>query len=288
MPELPEVETIARALEAQLSGRTIVRSEVRWPRAIACPSADDFARQIRGRRVRSISRRGKFLVFALDHGFLLAHLRMTGRLLLCDAAHQEDCATPFNDAHTHVYLYLDGDKILRFRDVRKFGRLYLVEDPAQVLGELGLEPLEPTFTVAALGELLRGSRRLLKPFLLDQRRLAGLGNIYADEALWRAGLHPLRRSDGLSVAEVVRLHAAIQDVLREAIAHGGTTLRDYRSADDAPGRHQWSLAVYGREGQPCLRCGEAIVRMVVQQRSSYYCPRCQPAAHAAHEGCGGQ
>lgn len=284
MPELPEVETIARFLAAEVSGRIILRSEVRWPRAIACPSAQEFAQQICGREIRSVTRRGKFLVLALDEGFLLVHLRMTGRLLVCDAARKDACATPFNDAHTHVYLYLDGDKILRFRDVRKFGRLYLVQDPAQVLGELGPEPLGPDFTAAALGDLLRGSRRLLKPFLLDQRRIAGLGNIYADEALWRAGLHPLRRSDSLSAAETERLHGAIQDVLREATAHGGTTMRDYRSADDAPGQHQWSLAVYGREGQPCPRCGETIVRMVVQQRSSYYCPHCQPAETQAGRG----
>jgi formamidopyrimidine-DNA glycosylase len=164
---------------------------------------------------------------------------------------------------------------LYFRDPRKFGRISLVADPAPLVGKLGPEPLEASFTAEALGALLAGRRRQLKPALLDQTLVAGLGNIYVDEALWRAGLHPLRKADSLSDGEIARLRDAIHDVLANAVAHKGTTLRDYRNPAGEPGDNQFFLAVYHRQGEPCQRCGTPIERMVVGQRGTHICAQCQ-------------
>jgi formamidopyrimidine-DNA glycosylase len=177
--------------------------------------------------------------------------------------------------HSHVRLLLSSGQALRLHDLRKFGRLYLVDDPSTVLGRLGREPLAADFTVEALGAIVSGRRRQIKPLLFDQRLVAGLGNIYIDESLWEARVHPLRHADTLAPDEVLRLHAAMQNVLARAIAHNGTTLRDYRDPHERPGQHQGYLVVYGRRGAACPRCGQAIARTVVGQRGTYYCPACQ-------------
>lgn len=275
MPELPEVETVARDLKAaNLVGRRIEAVQVRWPRTIATPDAATFAARLRGARIRDVGRRAKYLVLPLDTGeTLLIHLRMTGRLAL-PPSH-----APL-DPHEHIILTLDDGRDMRYHDTRKFGRWYLVADPAQVLGDLGPEPLSEAFTPDWFYNALHARRRQLKPLLLDQRFLAGLGNIYVDEALWHAHLHPQRLSHTLTRAESAALHAAIQAVLRRAIANMGTTLgtgeANFYSVGRRRGRNQDALAVFRRTGEPCPRCGTPIVRLVVAQRGTHICPTCQP------------
>jgi len=274
MPELPEVETVAQGLRASLVGRTVVGVEVRWTRSVVPPHPAAFARRLvlMGQAITDVGRRGKWVVIGLSGGdTLLVHLRMTGRLVL------ESGEAPAG-RHTRVLFFLDNGQRLRFSDQRKFGRIMLTSEPQEVLGDLGPEPLGDDFTAARLRDMLAHRRGRIKPLLLNQRFLAGLGNIYTDEALWRAGVHPLRRADSLSPIEVQRLHQAIRSVLRAAIASGGTTLPDaaYQRADGRPGEFASRLAIYGRAGQPCPRCGTTIERIKVSQRGTCYCPRCQP------------
>ena len=270
MPELPEVETVARGLRA-VQGRRIVAVRVDWERTVV-PPPPAFEARLLGQRILAVRRRGKWLVLSLEGGAgLLVHLRMSGRLLLESGGVEED-------PHTRVVLGLDDGRRLRFSDPRKFGRMVLTEDPEAVLGALGPEPLGEDFTPRRLGEMLSRRRARLKSLLLDQRFVAGLGNIYVNEILWRAGLHPLRRANTLSTVEVARLHHAIQEVLEEAIARRGSTLEDrrYVGADGQPGGFAARLAAYGRAGHPCPRCGTTIERITVGGRGTYLCPRCQP------------
>lgn len=276
MPELPEVETIARLLREQLVGQFMSYVEVRWPRCVAYPSVAEFERELLGREVQDVGRRGKFVILSLSgHKSLLVHLRMTGRLIVEDMGCSAAIGEAAPDSHTHILFRFSSGKVLRFRDTRKFGRLHLVNEPAEIVGDLGPEPLSPGFTPQVLHDLLRSHRRRLKSLLIDQRVLAGLGNIYVDEALWEARIHPLRRAQTLSPEEVERLHIAIRSVLACAIGNQGTTLRDYRTPLDEAGENQEALAVYGRQGKPCRRCGELILREVVGGRGTWYCPSCQ-------------
>lgn len=278
MPELPEVETIRADLARQLAGRQFTGAEVFWERTIARPAAARFGPMLAGRRIVEIGRRGKFLVFGLDQGAtLVAHLRMTGRLRLRPAGAE-------HGRHLRAVLYLDGGEELHFEDQRKFGRLYLVCDESelqQVLAKVGPEPLASTFTLDELHRRLDGRRARLKPLLLDQRFLAGLGNIYADEALFRARLHPLRRSDTLVPEEVARLHEGILEALREGIRHRGTTLASYRDAWGTAGRNQERLLVFRQQGRPCPRCGTPIEKLRVAGRGTHVCPSCQPLGPAS-------
>ena len=270
MPELPEVETIVRGLQRTLPGRTVVRATVRWPRAIARPEAAAFQEGIVGRRILAVGRRGKYVVIGLDRGALLIHLKMSGRLRVAPAAEALD-------KHTHTYLDLDDGRQLRFHDVRKFGRLYLVDDPARVTATLGPEPLDKAFTLADFCRRLRQRRGRLKSLLLNQAFLAGLGNIYADESLFAARLHPLRKADTLTPDDQARLYTAIRGVLARAVESRGTTLDDggYLDARGQRGAFQVQLQVYGRRGQPCFECGAPIERTVIGGRSTHFCPRCQ-------------
>jgi formamidopyrimidine-DNA glycosylase len=265
MPELPEVETIARRLETGgLPGKEILSLEMRWPRHIALPTAERAREIVVGRRFESIARRGKFLVFELAGWHMLIHLRMSGDLRL------EDSGAPLQK-HDLTIWRLSGGSDLRFHDPRRFGRVWITEHPEEVLGRLGPEPLDASFSAAELGDRLVLHRRLLKPLLLDQTFVAGIGNIYADEALHRARLHPLRLSDSLSSEEARRLWRGIRAALRAGLHHHGTSIDwVYRE-----GRHQHLLRVYGREGQSCGVCGTVIRRIKVGQRSSYFCPYCQ-------------
>ncbi len=271
MPELPEVETVVRDLRARLLKRTIVNVTVRWKRTIAVPGARAFAEQMANCRVVGMSRRGKFIVFHLAHGTetkcLLVHLRMTGGFSIA-------APSAPRDQHVHVVFQLDNGRELRFRDTRKFGRMYLVGDPARVVGGLGPEPLEVSARdFAARFESRRGR---LKPLLLDQKFLAGIGNIYADEALWYARLHPLRAVETLTRGERARLHRAIQRVLTRAIDLGGTSIDVmYKRVNGASGGFQDSLRAFDREERPCRRCGTLIVKTVVAQRGTHFCPGCQ-------------
>jgi formamidopyrimidine-DNA glycosylase len=277
LPELPEVDVIAHGLDEVLEGQCIRSVELLWPGCVDRPAPDSFSSQLAGRRFQRVGRRGKFLVFDLTEPgrplVLLIHLRMTGTVCVLRSA---EPASPY----VRATLHLEDDRQLRFADTRKFGRLYLVPDPNDVLGELGPEPLAEEFTPAILRERLAHHRRYIKPLLLDQTFIAGLGNIYVDEALYRAGIHPLRRSHQLDEGETCRLHGAIQSVLRAAIARRGTTFSDYRDACGERGGNQYYLSVYGRQGESCPRCGQPIERIVVGQRGTHFCPHCQPPAVA--------
>lgn len=271
MPELPEVENIVRGLRPLLVGRGIAAGDVIWPRTLALPPVPGFLAQVVGRRVASVERRGKYVVMALDAGWLLFHLKMSGRL-------RWGAADEPPGPHTRLTLDLDDGNRLRFDDPRKFGRAYLVDDPLQVTGRLGPEPLGDGFGLEDLRRLLSRRSGRLKPLLVNQEFVAGVGNIYADEVLHRARLHPLRRSSSLDPEEQARLYSALRHVLDQAIAGHGTTLDDggYVDSRGAAGQYQDQITVYGRTGKPCRCCGTPVERIVIGQRSAHFCPRCQP------------
>ncbi len=272
MPELPEVETVRRSLEAGLLGRRIASvTKVGWPRTIAAPAADVFQERVHDRLVTKLERRGKYIIIRLDAGeALVVHLRMTGRLTL-------SAATDEADAHTHVVFQLVDGGQLFFNDTRKFGRIWLLDDREleALFARLGPEPLEEAFTRATFHTLLRHRKGRLKPLLLDQSLVAGLGNIYVDEALWTARLHPLRTVASLDDDDIDRLYEAIRSVLMEAVERRGTSFSDYRDAWGESGSNQHFLHVYGRAGEPCTHCGTPIERTVVAQRGTHLCPYCQ-------------
>jgi formamidopyrimidine-DNA glycosylase len=269
MPELPEVETTVRALRRPLIGRTITGVWNGWSRHIVTPAWPAFQQRITGRTFDAINRRAKYLVFNLsEEETLIIHLKMSGHLSVVDE-------TIPADKHVHTLFQLDNGQALRFRDIRKFGRVYLVRDPQEILGHLGTEPLEPNFTVPVLQERLQNRKRLLKPLLLDQTFIAGIGNIYADEALFHASLHPARRTDTLSAGEVSALHKAILHVLQEGIAREGASISLYVKPDGERGDMQNAVAVFRRTGELCYRCGNRIDRMKLGGRSTHYCPICQ-------------
>lgn len=272
MPELPEVETVCRSLAQELAGRSIaaVRA-LRWERLIEAPSAVELCADLCDRAVLRVERRAKYILIRLDREqTLVIHLRMTGQVLLADPA------DPI-DKHTHIILELDDGRELRFRDPRKFGRWWLLDPPglAALDGRLGPEPLDPLFTPAALRERIGARRMAIKPVLLDQSVVAGVGNIYADEALWRAEIHPLRSAAALSDEEIAALQQAIVAALASGIERRGTSFSDYRDARGQAGDNQHHLYAYGRAGKPCARCGAPIERIVVAQRSTHLCPHCQ-------------
>jgi formamidopyrimidine-DNA glycosylase len=270
MPELPEVETIARGLREPLVGRTFSGVTVNWPRMVAAPTPEEFGAQLVGRQVMSVGRRAKYVVIGLDRGHLLIHLKMSGRLQISPVAEP-------SDKHTHILFDLDDGRQLRFQDTRKFGRVYLVDDPQQVTGGLGPEPLADDFTLDDFRRRLARRSGRLKPLLMNQQFLAGVGNIYADEALFAARLHPLRRANSLKPDEQAHLYEALRSVLGQAVASRGTTLDDrgYVDARGQAGAYQAQIAVYGRTGQPCSLCQTSIERMVIGGRSAHFCPRCQ-------------
>jgi formamidopyrimidine-DNA glycosylase len=273
MPELPEVETVVRGLGESLPGRTITGVDVHWERSIGAPAPATFADRLIGQTVTGVRRRGKWIVIELKSGdALLVHLRMTGQLLI------EHARSPDGD-YTRVVVRLDNGVRLRFSDMRKFGRLVLTEDASEVLGGLGPEPLADDFTVGRFQRMLVQRRGRIKSLLLNQRFLAGLGNIYVNEALWQARIHPLRAANSLSPAEAKRLYSTIRSVLRAAIEAGGTTLDNgnFKQADGEAGAFINQLQVYGREGELCDCCEAPIERITVGQRGTYFCPCCQEA-----------
>ena len=259
MPELPEVETIVRGLREAITGATVEKLQVIDPR-ISLPE-----KEIIGKRIAAIERRGKYIVFKLaPSGALIFHLRMSGRLLRVCAEGE--------GRYSRLVLHLDSG-VLRFVNPRRLGT---VEYSANGFPhELGVEPLSDAFTVHQLRRLLAGSRRPVKPFLMDQRKIAGLGNIYASEALWRAEIDPRRAANTITAKEARALHRGIVSVLQEAIEHMGTTFSDYRDSDGNKGGFQDYLGVYGKEGRKCSRCGTEIIRVNQGGRSTYLCPGCQ-------------
>ena len=264
MPELPEVETIVRNIAPKLEGRNIVAFTSSWPRQVL-PDLERATAAMLGCQVRQVSRRGKLIVWSLaPAGYVLTHLRMSGRF---------EWGVPGEADPTHVravWTLDDGSRLL-FHDARKFGRIRFADDLDSATAHLGVEPLEKSFSARDLSSLLKHRSRRLKPLLLDQSVMAGLGNIYTDEALFRARLHPLRLSDRLTQDDARRLHRAIRAVLRDGIRHNGTSL-DWIY----PGGHmQDFLRVYGRAGEPCPTCGTPILRLVVGQRGTHICEKCQ-------------
>ncbi len=272
MPELPEVETVVRGLRQPLADRTILAVTYDYPGGLNTPDGAIFAARIAGQRVRGVDRRGKYILIRLDPDTLIIHLKMTGRLYVVPDGRQDDA-----DRWVHFNFQLDNAHQLRFSDARKFGRVYLVPDAAEITGALGPEPLEEAFTLEAFRERLASRSGILKPLLLNQAFVAGIGNIYADEALFESRLHPLRHADDLADDEIARLHGAIRTVLERGLAREGASINWYRKPDGTKGEMQNVLNVYGRTGETCLRCGGPISRIVVGGRSTHFCPACQPA-----------
>jgi formamidopyrimidine-DNA glycosylase len=270
MPELPEVETTRRGIAPSLQGRCIAEVIVR-ERRLRWPLPRGFARTLAGRRIIAVRRRAKYLLIDTDAGTLIAHLGMSGSLRVLDRR------APVM-AHDHVDIVLDSGRCLRFNDPRRFGSLHWVSgDPAghPLLAALGPEPLGPDFDGALLWQRARGRRVAIKQFIMNAQVVVGVGNIYASEALFRAGIRPGTQARRISHSRMDALAASIREVLAEAIAVGGTTLRDYVNPDGMPGYFRQRLFVYERAGEPCRRCRTPIRHSVMGQRSTYYCPRCQ-------------
>ena len=275
MPELPEVETIARKLRPHLVGKTIREADLRWPRTLAFPSPRKFKEQIKGQEIKEVTRRAKFFILRLTDFSLLIHLRMSGDLFIKDSKIGPE-------KHDRLILKLlptpyssqEGPSNLVFNDTRKFGRVWLAADPGDVLGRLGPEPLGKSFTPKWFHAALHSKHRQLKPLLLDQTFLAGLGNIYTDESLNLAKLNPLAASDSITIKQAEALREAIRKVLKEGIRRNGASIDwVYRG-----GEFQNYFRVYDRAGKPCPTCGTNIERIIVGQRSTHYCPSCQTLA----------
>jgi formamidopyrimidine-DNA glycosylase len=278
MPELPEVETVRARLEPVLTGRRFERVEIHDPRLVRPYEPAEVAAELQGERVAAVERRGKYLIFRFESGrVLLVHLRMTGSLRHTNGDLAED-------PHRRAVVRLDNGSDVAYRDVRRFGTWLLLE-PGELepyLGtRVGEEPLDALFTAARLGERLSRRRAPIKSALLDQRTLAGMGNIYVDEALWRAKIHPLRAAESLDPNELRRLHKAVRAALEAGIARQGSTLRDYALPDGGSGSMQHEFKVYGREGEPCDRCGTPISKTRVAGRGTWFCSSCQPAQAAS-------
>lgn len=272
MPELPEVETIVRSLRrgdgSAHSGvvcKTIQYAQVLWARSLALPAADEFVQMVAGQKILSVNRRGKFLVFQLEKQTLLVHLRMSGDLFV------EREPGSRNTLHDRVILLFSDGSRLVFNDPRKFGRVWLVEDASEITQGLGPEPLDVNLTEDLFYQRLQRSRKMIKPLLLDQSFVAGIGNIYSDEALFLAGIHPETPANLIDPQKAEALLAAIRGVLQEGITRNGASIDwVYRGGD-----FQNHFNVYQRDGKPCIRCGTSIVRIVVGQRGTHICPKCQ-------------
>jgi formamidopyrimidine-DNA glycosylase len=264
MPELPEVETIARALKPELAGKTIISADLRWARTLATPSPVQFKKLVPGQKILDVSRRAKYLIIRLEAFSLLVHLRMSGDLVIRAGKIKPE-------KHDRLLLHLSDQSYLAFNDTRKFGRVWLTDQPQKILGKLGPEPFEKDFTAQWLLQHLQERIRFLKPLLLDQAFIAGLGNIYTDECLHLAQLHPLMASNNVTKIQAEALHKAIRSVLKEGIRRNGASIDwVYRGGD-----YQNHFRVYGRGGSPCSVCGTAIKKITVGQRGTHFCPGCQ-------------
>ncbi|MCS6872357.1 MAG: bifunctional DNA-formamidopyrimidine glycosylase/DNA-(apurinic or apyrimidinic site) lyase [Anaerolineae bacterium] len=274
MPELPEVETAVRALRAPLVGRTILSAHFpEPPRRMLNLPADVFAARVSGERIQALTRRAKYLIFQLSTQSMIVHLKMTGHLYVLPRGQADEM-----DRWLRVCLLLDNEAELRFSDARRFGRVYLAAQPEDVLPPLGPEPLDDSFTPAMFAERLRKRKGVLKSLLLDQAFIAGIGNIYADEALHIAGLHPLRRAESLSAAEVEQLYHGVRQALNDGLARMGASIGWYRQPNGARGEAQNYLRAYRGRGdaRPCPVCGTPIHTIRIGQRSAHFCPTCQP------------
>jgi formamidopyrimidine-DNA glycosylase len=275
VPELPEVESVRRQLAPLIEGKRFQRVEVSDPRLTRPADPAVVAQSLEGERVATLDRRGKYLIVRFESGrALLIHLRMTGSLRHARGGSLGD------DPHRRAVVRLDDGSDVAYRDIRRFGTWALLErgeEEPYLASRLGAEPLGRSFTAVRLGERLANRRAPVKAAILDQRTLAGVGNIYADEALWFARVHPLREARSLDEAETAALHRGIRRALERGIDRQGSTLTDYRLPDGARGRMQHEFKAYGREGEPCERCGTPIEKIRVAGRGTYYCPHCQRA-----------
>ncbi len=270
MPELPEVETIKNELAPYIVGRTIAGVEIFWDRMVRKPSVEEFRTRLAGERIVGLGRRGKYLLFHLSGGeTLVIHLKLTGSLW-------QD-SPPEGDRFVRATIHLDQGGHIYFRDPRKFGKMWLVPDAALATGKLGPEPFEPGFTAAVLEARLKKRSIPIKTAILDQGVLAGVGNLYADEALFEAKIHPMRPADSLTSAQIKRLYTAILSVLRRGIDNRGASVENYYRPDGAKGKAHTEFKVARRAGDPCPRCGTTIEYMKVRTRGTYFCPKCQPA-----------
>ncbi len=261
MPELPEVETVVRGLQQTIVGETIIDLEVPWDKAL---NPDDAYDSLVGKTIQSVTRRAKFIIIKLETGALVVHLRMTGKL------------TPvFPEKWITVILHFQSGNALYFQDMRKFGRMIYTDDPADLLGHLGPEPLDEDFTAAIFLKMLSSKQRTIKPLLLDQTFLSGLGNIYVDEALFLAGIQPQSIASAVPAKNGVLLHQAIQSILSASIKAQGTTILNFSHGDNQSGTYQAALQVYGRKAQPCLICETPIEKIKLGQRGTHFCPKCQ-------------
>ncbi|WP_322903447.1 DNA-formamidopyrimidine glycosylase [Paenibacillus campi] len=274
MPELPEVETVRRTLNTLIPGKQIERVTVSLPRIIQRPDdPQQFALELQGHTFEQVERRGKFLRFMLDGLVMVSHLRMEGRYGVY--RHDEPV-----EKHTHVIFHFTDGTELRYKDVRQFGTMHLFatgeELSAKPLVQLGLEPLDPEFTDEQFIALMSKRRTMIKPVLLNQAYVVGIGNIYVDEALFRAGIHPETIASDLSREQLIRLHEAIVSTLSDAVAAGGSSIKSYVNGQGEMGMFQHSLRIYGRKAQPCQECGTLIEKTVVGGRGTHFCPVCQP------------
>lgn len=273
MPELPEVETVVRGLRQPLIGHTIETMWWDWENTIATPHVNEFEGRVTGQKVTAISRRAKYIVIELETDLLLVHLRMTGQLYVADEVVEHRV-----DKWVHVKFGLDRGKELRFSDSRKFGKIYLTDDIETVTGGIGPEPLEDAFTADIFKARMQGRSKMIKSLLLDQTFIAGVGNIYADEALHHAKIHPQRHANTLSNREIAKLHETVRRVLNAGIKHEGATISSYRKPDGTKGESQNHFYVYGQDGEECLSCEKAIIEKIkVGQRGTHFCPNCQQA-----------
>ncbi|GAA3022643.1 DNA-formamidopyrimidine glycosylase [Tetragenococcus solitarius] len=274
MPELPEVETVRSGLIRLVQHKTIAEVVVRWPKIIEYPAADIFCQDLTGQRIETIERRGKFLLFKLTDFDLISHLRMEGKY---EFFPENVSVQP--DKHTHVIFNFSDGSQLHYNDVRKFGRMVLVKKDQGLLykgiQQLGPEPIEEEFSLSNFEEKLQHSSSFIKPLLLNQKVVAGLGNIYTDEVLWLAKIHPQQPAQTLNKKESKRLYQAIIDVLAKAVRAGGTTVRTYKNALGKAGNFQIELKVYGKTNEPCPRCQTPIEKIKVAQRGTHLCPHCQ-------------
>ncbi|MFK2824633.1 DNA-formamidopyrimidine glycosylase [Bacillus sp. B190/17] len=273
MPEMPEVETVRRTLEQLVVGKTIQGVEIRWPNIIKKPEqAEQFAHALVGETIRDVVRRGKFLIFVLDHYSLVSHLRMEGKYRLHECGEEEE-------PHTHVLFKFTDHSELRYRDVRKFGTMHLFQRGQEYdslpLSQLGPEPFSDHFSIDYVKSKLEKTERNMKAVLLDQKVFVGLGNIYVDETLFRARIHPERKANSLREEEIVILHQEIVATLEEAVEKGGSTIRSYVNSQGQAGTFQETHFVYGRTGEPCKKCGEPIIKMKTAGRGTHICPNCQ-------------
>jgi formamidopyrimidine-DNA glycosylase len=267
MPELPEVETIKNELLPHVIGRTIKSVDVFWDRMVKQLPVEEFKKQVVGQKITALLRRGKYLFFHLSGGFILVmHMKMTGSLVM----------NPENTKYARAIFHLDNGKAMYFHDPRKFGKMWLEKDTKAVINQLGPEPLDEDFTPATLEKILSKRTAPVKPVLLDQSIIAGIGNMYADESLFAARIHPEKPANKLTKAEINRLHGAIQAVLLKALKNKGASIRNYIRPDGAPGTAHDEFSVAHGTGKNCPRCGTPIKRIVVRGRGTYLCPKCQP------------